>query len=222
MATGRLAPEYLGQLITTGSFQRDLTPKELFALPYSDPSWPLVATVDDLRQALYAMVTGTAWMLVDSDGNEIRPAEAGQIQTASMQQVLQPRRQPEQSSTTATSGSESSVNFGGREKTSKNDHGSAKQQPRSARPAEPVTYEITNIRLPLSSMTNDERRNEVWSVIRELASLVDLARADVRDLQMLGLEITVTARQEDSAQLVAKARGLHGVSVSVEDEEFAS
>lgn len=222
VATGKLAPEYLGQLITTGSFHRDLTPKELFALPYSDPSWPLVATVEDLRQALYTMVTGAGWMLVDSDGNEIRPAEAGQIQMASMQQVLQPRRDSEQPTTTATSGSDQSSSPEPRGQSPQKGSGSAKQQPQSDRPAEPVTYEVTKIRLPLSSMTNDERRNEVWSVIRELASLVDLGRADVRDLQMLGLEITVTARQEDSAQLVAKAQGLLGVSVTVEDDEFDS
>lgn len=221
VATGRLAPEYLGQLITTGSFQRDLTPKELFSLPYSDPSWPLVATVDDLRQALYAMVIGASWMLVDSDGNEIRPAEAGQIQTASMQQVLQPRQQSERPPTTAPIGSESSDDAAVRGQDSQSRPGSAKQPSRSVHPTEPVTYEITKIRMPVSSMTNDDRRNEVWSAIRELASLVDLARADVRDLQMLGLEITVTARQGDSAQLVVKAKGLPGVSVYVEDDEFA-
>lgn len=222
VATRGLASVYLGQLITTGSFKRDLTPKELFALPYGDPSWPLVATVDDLRQALYEMVTGADWMLVDSDGDEIRPAEAGQIQTASMQQVLQPRRQSDQASTATARGSEGSGSAEGRGQASKSDPGSTKQQPRSATPTEPVTYEITKIHLPLSSMTNDDRRNEVWAVIRELASLVDLARADVRDLQMIGLEVTVTARQKDSAQLVAKARSLLGVSVTVEDDEFAS
>jgi len=85
-----------------------------------------------------------------------------------------------------------------------------------------VAYEVTKIHMPLSSMTNDDRRNEVWSVIRELASLADPARPDVHDLQMMGLDITVTARREDSAQLIAKASGLLGVTVSVEEDEFAA
>ena len=117
VATRALAPEYLGQLITTGSFGRDLTPKELFSLPYSNPNWPLIATIDDMRQALYKMVTSHDWMLTDSDGTEIRPAEAGQIQTASMQQVLRPR----QPSTNASSGS--STNGTGIEGGSANDVG---------------------------------------------------------------------------------------------------
>jgi phosphonatase-like hydrolase len=44
VAAGGLSHEYIGQLITTGNFGRDLTPKELFALPYSNPTWPMIAT----------------------------------------------------------------------------------------------------------------------------------------------------------------------------------
>ena len=91
VSSGGLAPEYVGELITTGGFGRDLTPKELFALPYSNPTWPMVATVDDMRQALFRLATSSEWMLTDSDRSEIRPASPGQIQPASVQQLLRPR-----------------------------------------------------------------------------------------------------------------------------------
>ena len=52
VAAGNLWAKYVAQLITAGAFGRDLTPRELFALPFSNPGWPLVATVDDLRRVM--------------------------------------------------------------------------------------------------------------------------------------------------------------------------
>ncbi|MFI1996452.1 DUF499 domain-containing protein [Actinoplanes sp. NPDC020271] len=91
VAPGALASEYVSQLIASGGFGRHLTPKELFALPYSNPEWPLIADPDDLRQALFQVATSKEWMLADSDGNEVRPSSPSQIQPASMQQLLRPR-----------------------------------------------------------------------------------------------------------------------------------
>lgn len=93
VAIDSLAAAYVGQLITTGNFGRDLTPKEVFSLPFSNPNWPLVARIVDLRRAVFELATGPEWMLVDSDGTEIRPERADQIQVSTMQQVLQPRVQ---------------------------------------------------------------------------------------------------------------------------------
>jgi hypothetical protein len=214
---GALAPEYVGQLITTGSFGRDLTPKELFALPYSNPTWPMVATVEDLRQALFHLATSSEWMLTDSDGNEIRPASPGQIQPASMQQLLRPRPAPVPLPAQAPNAGPSIPT------------GSPAQTPAAVTfipsgqgtvtdPGEAATYEVTKARMPLSSLTDDSRREGVWGLIRELASLVDPAKMSV-DIQMLGLDITITARAGDTHQLVAKARSLSGVTIAVEDED---
>jgi tRNA threonylcarbamoyladenosine modification (KEOPS) complex Pcc1 subunit len=82
-----------------------------------------------------------------------------------------------------------------------------------------ATYEVTKVRMPLSSLTDDTKREGVWGLIRELASLVDPARTSV-DIQMLGLDITVTARAGDTRQLRAKAKTLPGVTVAVEDEDL--
>ncbi|MFI6496657.1 DUF499 domain-containing protein [Nonomuraea typhae] len=222
VAAGALAPEYVSQLIASGAFGRDLTPIELFALPYSNPTWPLIATVDDLRQALFHLATSAEWMLTDSDGNEIRPASPGQVQPASMQQLLRPRPapSPQPSSTSPTSvsarggGSDQGVAglIGG--------HAGETTVSTSPGGAEATTYEVTKVRMPLSSLTNDAKREAVWGLIRELASLVDPARTAV-DLQMLGLEITVTARAGDTSPLLSKAELLSGaVTSSIEEEDL--
>nr|WP_255481987.1 DUF499 domain-containing protein [Amycolatopsis sp. SID8362] len=222
VAAGALAPEYVSQLITAGRFGRDLTPKELFALPYSNPTWPIIATIEDLRLALFKLATGTDWMLTDSDGNEIRPADPGQIPPASMQLLLRPRL-TEAPMPAPTSGS------GGTPPT-----GLARTGPVAPSPAptsaptapgahEPSTgeviYDVTKIQMPLSSLTDDSKREGIWGLIRELASLVDPAKTSV-DIQMIGLEVTVTARSGDSDQLLAKAQSVPGVTIEVEDDEL--
>ncbi|MFG3556523.1 DUF499 domain-containing protein [Micromonospora sp. NPDC047557] len=231
VTAGALAPEYVGQLITTGSFGRDLTPKELFALPYSNPTWPMIATVENLRQALFHLATSSEWMLADSDGNEIRPAGPGQIQPASMQQLLRPRPAPVPEQAPVPTPSPGS---GGAPDTNPagpgTPTGGSGQAPPQATPipSQPgpgggpsgeATYEVTKVRLPLSSITDDSKREGVWGLIRELASLIDPARMSV-DIQMVGLDITVTAWSGDTHQLLAKAESLPGVTVAVEDEDI--
>jgi hypothetical protein len=78
---------------------------------------------------------------------------------------------------------------------------------------------VTKVRLPLSSLTDDSKREGIWGLIRELASLVDPAKMSV-DIQMIGLDITVTARTGDTHQLLAKGQSLSGVTVGIEDENM--
>ena len=53
-------------------------------------SWlALVATMDDIRNALFHLAISPEWMLTDTEENEIRPANPGQMQPASMQQFLE-------------------------------------------------------------------------------------------------------------------------------------
>ncbi len=226
VAAGRLASEYVGQLITTGNFGRDLTPKELFALPYSNATWPMVATVDDLRRAVYDLATGSEWMLTDSDGNEIRPATPGQIQPASMQQLLRPRPAPKP--TTQVAGARNNpgdattgtgTTGGGSSALGKYpDHVPPGSGTAGGGVAE-ATYEVTTLRMPLSSMTDHSKREEVWGLVRELASLVDPAKGNV-DIQMIGLDVSLTARTGDTHQLLDKAQSLPGISVAIEDDEL--
>jgi hypothetical protein len=229
VASGTLAPEYVGQLIAMGSFGRDLTPKELFALPYSNPTWPMVATVEDLRQALFRLVISNEWMLADSDGDEVRPADPGQIQPASMQQVLRPRPapvpEPGASPASDPRAAPSGYVAGSDTPTSGSTQTPDPVTPTTSGPGTgsglsgEVTYEVTKVRMPLSSLMDDSKREGVWGLIRELASIVDPAKRSV-DIQMIGLDIAVTAQAGDTGQLVAKAESLPGVTVVVEDEDM--
>ena len=226
VASGSLAPEYVGELVTAGNFGRDLTPKELFALPFGNPAWPMIATVEDLRLALFHLATSSAWMLADSDGNEVRPASPGQVQPSSIQQVLR-RRSAGTSGPgktgSSTGGSDRLSVQGTLTVGSGHAPGTTTSHPEGAGsgagPSAETAYEVTKIRMPLSSLTDVSKREGAWGLVRELASLIDPAKMTV-DIQMVGLEITVTGRTGDTQHLRNKAETLPGVTVVVEDEDF--
>lgn len=87
-------------------------------------------------------------------------------------------------------------------------------------PATPATatYEITKVKLPLSSVTDLTKRDSAWHLMREVASLLDSGKAT--DVQMVGIEVTITARTGDAAGLQEKAKEIPGASVTVEADDF--
>ena len=216
VATDSLAAAYVGQLIATGNFGRDLTPKEIFSLPFSNPNWPLVARIDDLRMAVFELATGPEWMLVDSDGTEIRPERADQIQVSTMQQVLQPRVQ-----TPAPTPAPGAPGFTTPSPTSGGPTQIAPASGTEGGPPSPptaATYEITKVKLPLSSVTDVSKRDSTWHLMREIASLLDTGKPT--DIQMVGIEVTITAQQGEAAALRDKAREIPGATVTVEADDF--
>ena len=224
----RLSADYVAQLIANGNFGRDLTPKELFALPYSNPAWPLIPADVEMRHALFALVTSDEWMLVDSDGEEVRPASPDQIQPATLQQTL--RRRPArparanddaiQPDHTEDSDSESGLEQPDTN-ARKDDVDEDSDTIRGGGAGESVgvqSYEVTTILLPEVSLTDTTRRNQAWQFVRELASILDPARNT--DVQMLGFRITVNAGTGETVNLLLKAKELPTASASTEDDDM--
>lgn len=217
VAANTLAPEYVGQLIISGNFGRDLTPKEVFTLPFANPAWPLVATMDELRSALYQLVTSSEWVLTDVEGQEIRPANSGQIQPASMQQFL--RRRSSEAGDDESRNSTDDYTLDDYDSDASDDASKKSPKKKPSQETEDLSYEVTRIRLPLSSITDASKRESVWHLIRELASVVDPAKMNMVDIQMVGIEVAVTARVGDTSNLTTKADSIPAVTVSVEPEE---
>ncbi len=218
---GSLSPDYVATMITAGKFGRDLTPKELFALPYSDASWSMIATDEDMRRALFALATSDKWMLTDSDGTEIRPGSPGHIQPGSLQQMLRPRITPAPAPTPIPSQDPQVLLAPDREP---NATPGVPGQPQPTPGPGPVTpigpaatnYERTTIEVSYSSLTDPHRREQAWHLISELASLLDPVRSN--DVQMLGLKITLSARAGDAEGLVGKAEEFPGAKADVEED----
>ena len=219
---GSLSPDYVATMITGGKFGRDLTPKELFALPYSDASWSLIATDEDMRRALFVLATSEKWMLTDSDGTEIRPGSPGHIQPGSLQQMLRPRvAGPAPTPTSGPSSAPPAPVTPDQEKKPSPGapgHDQPIPGPGPAPHVGPVdiNYERTTIEVSYSSLTDPHRREQTWHLVSELASFLDPVRTN--DVQMLGVKITLSARAGDAEGLLGKARELPGVRAEVEED----
>lgn len=217
---GSLSPDYVSTMIDAGKFGRDLTPKELFALPYSDASWSLIATDEDMRRALFALSTSDRWMLTDSDGTEIRPGSPGHIQPGSLQQMLRPRVEAPSQTRPPDVALPTPVAPDQEKKPSPAAPGKDQPSPGPG-PVAPVTpvannYERTTVEVTYSSLTDPRRREQTWHLIGELASLLDPVRTN--DVQMFGVKITLSARVGDAKGLVGKAEELPGARAEAEED----
>lgn len=208
----QLSSAYVGQLVA--GFDRDLTPKELFSQPYTNPNWPMIASDEDMRRVLFELATSDDWMLVDSEGGEIRPETVGQIQPATLQQKLQRRSKPDPRGGMTVGGGQSPAPI------APTGVGSTPSGGDSVGPAGTVgiSYDRTTITVDYTSITDASRRDQIWQLIREVASMLDPARA--KDVQMLGLTIQLSARSGDVDAVAAKATGVQHAQVRTERDEF--
>ncbi|MFJ6272281.1 DUF499 domain-containing protein [Pseudarthrobacter oxydans] len=225
VAGGQLSPTYVAQLIAAGNFGRDLTPKELFAQPYSNPTWPLISSDNEMRHALFSLATSSEWMLVDSDGTEILPSTPEQIQPATLQQTL--RRRPsvvsQDNEEPKPDTPRSSFEDDFTQDSPNSDRSGVTPEVLPPATVEPTfddnpSYEVTTITLPDMSVTDAAKREQVWQFIREMASLLDAAKN--RDIQMLGATLTINASTGETAALVAKAQEIPAARARVEADDL--
>ncbi|WP_439811678.1 DUF499 domain-containing protein [Streptomyces sp. P9-2] len=224
----QLSADYVAQLIRAGRYGRDLTPKEIFAYPYSDPTWPLIQTDEEMREALFKLATSSEWMLTDSDGLEIRPSSPAQIQSATLQQQLRPRlsEEPTESSRQKVIAAEAfdhrAKGLDGRVDSITSAQVEASPTARFDRQTNSAekSFETTVIDLPFSSVTDPAKRDQVWHFVREIASLIDPAKEGQNDVQMVGLQITISAASGDTRSLIAKAEQVPNATSQTEDDDL--
>ena len=218
--TGGLSAAFLAALLD--EFDRPLTPKELFQQSYSNPAWPLIVNDDQLRHAIFQLLSD-GWMLVDSDSNEIVITSTGQIQTASMQQVLTRRVEtPEPAASTPSSDADapSSTPGVGARPTSTPVSGTtaAAGQPPAPAPSDVTGYEKTTVRVTYTSLTDPDVRDRTWRLLRELASLVDPSNASKSGVEMVGFDVQISARTGATGNVVAMAEASPAATASVEED----
>ena len=208
---GSLSGDYVAQLIDAGLFGRDLTLKEIFAMPYTNANWPLITSTDDLRQALFALVHEGGWMIVNSDSTEARPDTPAQIQTSTINQTLtkRPEPEPEPVDQPGESAEDKSKPTGG-----------ATTTPEAQSADAETVYDRTSFTLSNTSITDLSKREQIWQMIAQLASFLDPAKAAGTDLQMVNFYVTITAREGDTQALVDKANETPNMRTRVEEDEL--
>lgn len=174
---------------------RSLSMKEIVQQFYSNPSFPLVASDDDIRHAIFEVLRiQNGYEAADSDGNRLTIASPGEITLHSTEVLLRAAKPaehkegsvvdvPERPDTGETGGGETSRSRGG---------GGGTQ-----------TYREYILRLRSTSLANLERRDAVWKLIGALEEALDPANG--RDLQLMEFDLKITAGEGDLSSLQERA-----------------
>lgn len=220
-SAGNLRGTYLAALLA--SFERDLTPKEIVQAFYKNPMFPLVPSTDEIRNAVFELVAGGDWELVDSSGAPLVVASAGQIQINSIQQTLQQRQagareEPPAGQHEGAQASTGDATDGG---------GTGGDAPTgghvadaAAGPAEPAAVDYRRYRVTITnrSITTHDAREQVWKLLSELSKVVDPASDSLRH-QLISLDVTLTTAAGDVRDLEARGAAA-GAKITVEDDDF--
>jgi hypothetical protein len=204
---------YLATLLD--AFSRHLTLKDIVSSFYKNPQFPLVPSLDEIRQAIFALIQpagsvgeGTGgWELVDGVGVRFSPDSPGQLAINSIQQQLrraqpEPQKEPEPHA-------EDGVPRGEGERPS--------GRPASDRPVgghgaddggdAGTTYSWYRLDLVNRSITDDAKRDEIRTLLRWLASKLDDEALD-HQLVTLKYELNAATSEQFAADLSQRAGAL--------------
>jgi hypothetical protein len=220
-----LSEVFVGLLLD--SFDRHLTLKDVVSSFYKDPRFPLVPTLDQVRQVIYDMVqppgiagpdTG-AWELVGSDGVRLHIESAKQLAISSIQQQLRRIK------TDATHGEEGGglrgdpgtvVEVGLTTGRTAGGTSSDVTGPNGGEAAKP-TYSWYRVEVTNRSITDESKREAVRAHLVWLASKLD---DDTLDHQLITLkyELMAAADPNLASDVKARAQAIQAAKVEIEGE----
>jgi cytochrome c556 len=233
--TAGLSADYLAALLD--AFERTLTPREVVQSFYKNPMFPLVATTDEIRQAIFALLRN-GWELADSDGNKLAIASPEHISIGSISQNLRraakvaetvPAAGGASKSTTTisiprqpggpVSDGESSRLFGVDDQEYRATTGQASEA--SPGDAAPSNSELTSFKRYIIDLTNrsitaPDSREQVWQLLKELSKVID---APGTNHQLISLSVTLVTSEGAQGAIEQKAQQA-GARVRVEDDDF--
>jgi hypothetical protein len=217
-----LGESYVATLLD--GFDRHLTMKEVFTSFYKNPAFPLVPSLDEIRQVIYDLIQpdghngeGTGgWELIDSAGARLEPQNPDQLAINSIQQQV--RRARPTTSDDATTQSEVPDEHGA---TGHAQQGGTAGSPPTGEHVEPKSKELDSYswyRLDIvnRSIADSTRREDVRKVLLWLSAKLD---DDLLDLQLITLKLELNAASSDelSHELEQRAKGVDANRWGVEE-----
>jgi hypothetical protein len=206
-------------------FDRHLTLKDIVSSFYKNPQFPLVRSLEEIRQALFALIEPKApggegaggWELVDGTGARLSVESPGQLAISSIQQQL--RRAP------LESGSDAALEWGGSAVTDeelRKEGGEVEGQMlagvRAKARVGPGGYAWYRLDLVNRSITDDAKRDEVRKLLLWLASKLDDESLD-HQLVTLKWELNAAFSELLAEDLRQRATSLDAARCDVTPDE---
>lgn len=167
-----LSGQYLAILLR--AYQRHLTLRDITASFYNNPRFPLVPSLDDIREAIFELIQPQSdWELVGPDGALVVDG-AKQIAINSNQITLQPRQAKSQEPVVSTE--ERDKTFATSEAPGKTADGELTRGFSASPPHSPpagATYQWYGLELTNRSIKDEAKRDEIQRHLRWLLSQLD-------------------------------------------------
>lgn len=201
----QFAPKILELLLTT--FGRSLTPKEIVAAFYSDPRFPLVATIGDITSAWdgllgVGMNAPGGWHLEGGDGTVFGISGPGQVAINRMDATFVRTSDDETSAVDGKDeGDDTDSGTGDGGSGAGGSVGPTPAGGSSSPSVSAVPLREYQVSLPSVSLGNVQHQREVWTILSTLANRLDTASRMTNDPQVIDLRITVTMRQTDLSRI---------------------
>jgi len=207
------------------SFDRHLTLKDVLSSFYKDPRFPLIPTLDEIRQVVYNLLQPTdhagpgtgGWELVGSDGVPLHVEGPKQLAINSIQQQLRRVKTKELVSDNRVVGGAGSVIDGGSGTgaTSVGDNGGT--GPGGGKGKQPNVYSWYRVEVTNRSITDETKREAIRAHFVWLASKLD---DDTLDHQLITLKYELMARADPNLadDVKARAKAIQANKAEVENE----
>ena len=217
-----LSEEYVAILLS--AFERHLTLRDVVSSFSNNPRFPLVPTIEYIRNAVFGMIQpaqhageGTGgWEIVGSDGSRLYVATPGLLAISSAQQQIR-KAEPSCGIPEPDDGKLPGVSLGPSPRDGDGEGDRDKDEGRSSGPPKPRTYSWYKIDLTNRSVLDEAKREDVRKMLLWLASVLD---RDDCDPQLVTLKYELMAGTDVSleADLRSRAQAL-GAKTDVSPEE---
>jgi len=195
-----LSGVYLGTLLSQMS--RTLTLRELSQQFTKNPAFPLVASVQDIREAIFQMLSGPdRYEVVDSAGQVYTISSPNDLTLGSSDQSLrrfvEPPKpvdtpQPGAGTSGGGNGTGAGTTGGGQTTGGGAGGGTGGGGTSTGGGTAETKYKRYTIRVPNRSIVSEPNRDAVWGL---LAALSDAADPTGPDLQLINIDVTITAAE---------------------------
>jgi hypothetical protein len=210
------------------SFDRHLTLKDVLSSFYKDPRFPLIPTLDEIRQVVYNLLQPTdqagpgtgGWELVGSDGVPLHVEGPKQLAINSIQQQLRRAKTKEPVAGAGGSGSGNAIDGGSEtDATSVGDNAGTATTTVSGggKGKQPNTYSWYRVAVTNRSITDETKREAIRAHLVWLASKLD---DETLDHQLITLKYELMAREDPNLadDVKGRANAIQANKAEIENE----
>jgi len=206
---GRLSGDYLKTLL--GRIPRTLTLKEVGQQFYKNPGFPMVASVEDIRRAIYqTLASPDAYEIVDGNGEVQSISSIDDLSIGSMELSLRrATAAPPRPGETGATGTATGSGGIGSAATPAGGAGTSGPDGRGRDDNSPPTYRRYQLEVPNRSLVDHDVRRDLSNLLQAILDTVDPDTGG--DIQLIDINVSLTAARDAVSEIADRAQSANAV-----------